>query len=105
MAVSIPKLKKQLMDRIDTSDLVQVEKVERYIDLVKSFRRINKIIEVEGESVTTENGSQRFTKAHPLISERNKINSQLIALGKDIVYKTTPGNSDNQDGYSTSDLV
>lgn len=92
------------MDRIDTDDLVQVEKVERYIDLVKSFRRVNRIINKEGETVVTENGSQRFTKAHPLISERNKINSQLIALGKDIEFKLI-SKEENQSGYDSSDLV
>ena len=49
------------MGRIDTEDLVQVEKIERYINLVESFRRVNQIVEEEGESVVTENGSQRFT--------------------------------------------
>lgn len=104
MAVNIPKLKKQLMERINVDDLVQVEKVERYIDLVKSFRRVNKIIEKEGESVTTENGSQRFTKAHPLIGERNKISASLIALYKDIEFKLI-SNPDDQGGYNVSDLV
>ncbi|MED3273121.1 terminase, partial [Bacillus thuringiensis] len=52
MAVSIVRLKEQLMNSIDTKDLVEVEKVERYIDLVKAFRKINKTITKEGESVT-----------------------------------------------------
>jgi hypothetical protein len=82
MVVSVTKLRKQLMERIDTEDLIQVEKVERYINLVESFRRINKIIEDEGESVVTENGSQRFTKAHPLIGERNKVNASLLNTEK-----------------------
>jgi phage terminase small subunit len=82
MVVSVTKLRKQLMERIDTEDLIQVEKVERYINLVESFRRINKIIEDEGESVVTENGSQRFTKAHPLIGERNKVNASLLNIEK-----------------------
>ncbi|WLR52454.1 P27 family phage terminase small subunit [Bacillus tianshenii] len=82
MAVAITKLKKQLMERIDTEDLVQVEKVERYISLVKSFRRVSKTIEQEGESVVTQNGAQRFTKAHPLIGERNKINASLLSIEK-----------------------
>lgn len=103
MAVSILKLKEQLMNSIDTTDLVEVEKVERYIDLVKAFRKINKTITKEGESVTIQNGSQVFVKAHPLISERNKINSSLIALGRDIkfVVKNTTPNT----GYSKSDLT
>ncbi|MEB1809037.1 MAG: P27 family phage terminase small subunit [Bacillaceae bacterium] len=82
MAVSITKLKQQLMGRIDQDDLVQVEKVERYVDLVNSFRRVNKIINKEGESITTENASQKFTKAHPLIGERNKINASLLSIEK-----------------------
>jgi hypothetical protein len=84
MAVAIAKIREQLMSRIDTSDLVEVEKVERYISLVESFRKVNATIKKEGESVTTINGGQKFTKAHPLIGERNKINASLIALGKDI---------------------
>lgn len=87
MAVSITKLKKQLMEKIDTEDLVEVEKVERYINLVESFRRINKIIEDEGESVVTENGSQRFTKAHPLIGERTKVNASLLNIEKSFEFK------------------
>ncbi|WP_313897905.1 terminase [Bacillus thuringiensis] len=70
MAVSIVRLKEQLMNSVDTTDLVEVEKVERYIDLVKAFRKINKTITKEGESVTIKNGTQVFVKAHPLISER-----------------------------------
>jgi hypothetical protein len=65
MAVKITELKEQLMNKINLDDLIQVEKVERYIDLVKSFRRVYKIIIKEGESVTTKNGSQSFTKAPP----------------------------------------
>ncbi|MFK4293758.1 phage terminase small subunit [Bacillus sp. RC240] len=103
MAVSIVRLKEQLMNNIDTTDLVEVEKVERYIDLVKAFRKINKTITKEGESVTIKNGTQVFVKAHPLISERNKINSSLIALGRDIkfVVKNTIPNT----GYNKSDLT
>ncbi|MGF9988056.1 P27 family phage terminase small subunit [Bacillus mycoides] len=91
------------MNSIDTTDLVEVEKVERYIDLVKAFRKINKTITKEGESVTIKNGTQVFVKAHPLISERNKINSSLIALGRDIkfVVKNTIPNT----GYNKSDLT
>ncbi|MED3275687.1 P27 family phage terminase small subunit, partial [Bacillus thuringiensis] len=101
MAVSIVRVKEQLMNSIDTTDLVEVEKVERYIDLVKAFRKINKTITKEGESVTIKNGTQVFVKAHPLISERNKINSSLIALGRDI--KFVVKNTIPDTGYNKSD--
>ncbi|MGE1041252.1 P27 family phage terminase small subunit [Bacillus wiedmannii] len=103
MAVGIVRLKEQLMNSIDITDLVEVEKVERYIDLVKAFRKINKTINKEGESVTVKNGAQVFVKAHPLIGERNKINSSLIALGKDIKF-VAKANIPNA-GYSESDLT
>lgn len=103
MVVSIVRVKEQLMNSIDTTDLVEVEKVERYIDLVKAFRKINKTITKEGESVTIKNGTQVFVKAHPLISERNKINSSLIALGRDI--KFVVKNTIPDTGYNKSDLT
>ncbi|MEK4305860.1 P27 family phage terminase small subunit [Oceanobacillus sp. FSL K6-0251] len=82
MAVSIPKLKKQLMERIDVDDLMQVEKVERYIQHVESYRRMDATIKKEGESVITVNASQTFVKAHPLLTERNKANAALLSIEK-----------------------
>lgn len=98
MAVNIKKLKEQLFSRIDEEDLVEVEKVERYIELVKSFRKVNRIIAKEGETVVTVNGSQEFKKAHPLIAERNKINAQIINLGKSInfIKGADPSNEDQK---------
>lgn len=98
--VSIRQLKIQLMEMIDTEDLVQLEKVERYIDLVKSFRKINKIVAKEGESITTRNGEQSFTKAHPLINERNKINASLLSIEKSFDFK-----DDNKNKSTISDLI
>lgn len=82
MAVSTSKLKKQLMDRIDKEDLMQVEKVERYIQHVESYRRMDDIIKKEGESVETVNATQKFVKAHPLLTERNKANAALLSIEK-----------------------
>lgn len=102
MAVSVTKLKQQLMERIDVEDLMQVEKVERYINLVSSFRKVNKIIEREGESVLTENGAQRFTKAHPLIGERNKINASLLNIEKSFGFNE---GDKEEEGSKKDDLI
>lgn len=99
MSINIDDLKKQLMNKIDTANLVDVEKVERYIGLVESFTRISKKIEEEGETLVTENGAQRFTKAHPLISERNKINTALLAIERSFDF------TDKKRSYSLSDLL
>lgn len=82
MAVSIHKLKEQLMNNVDQDDLMQVEKVERYIEHVESYRRMDETIKQEGESVTTKNASQEFVKAHPLLTERNKVNAALLNIEK-----------------------
>lgn len=100
MAVKIERLKIQLMNRIDPSDLVQVEKVERYIELVKAFRKINELIEIDGETIETKNGMQSFTKAHPLITERNKINASLLNLERNFGF-----NKQKKVEHSLSDLI
>lgn len=82
MAVSIKKLEAQLMERIDATDLMQVEKVERYISFVETIRRIDKVVKEEGESVVTENGAQRFVKPHPLLAEKTKANASLLSIEK-----------------------
>ena len=100
MAVKITELKEQMMTRIDQEDLTQVEKVERYIDLVKSFRKIHAQILKEGETVVTENGAQRFVKAHPLLGERNKINNSLMSMEKIFRFRGRNGT-----GPTVNDLI
>ncbi|PGR01366.1 P27 family phage terminase small subunit [Priestia megaterium] len=93
------------MERIDTNDLVEVEKVERYINLVQSFRKIKTIINKEGESITVENGAQRFTKAHPLIGERNKINASLLSIEKSFSFNQDDNDGKNKSKPSLKDLI
>lgn len=78
--VNIQKLKNQLMDRIDRDDLMQVEKVDRYVSLVKLFNDLEKDIKEHGTMVVTENGSQKFTKPNPAIAEKVKINTSILHI-------------------------
>lgn len=78
--VSTDKIKDFLFSRIDTSNPVEVEKVGRYIKYVEMFRQAEKRVKEEGVSVTTENGSQKFIKSHPLLNEMNRINSSLLSI-------------------------
>lgn len=106
MAVNIPKLHKQLMSRIDIDDLVEVEKVERYVSLVKLNRQLDREIKREGASVVTENGAQRFVKSHPAVNDKMKINQQLLAIEKSFNFiseGTTP--QSGKENYSEADLV
>ena len=44
----------------------------------------------------TDNGPQKFTKAHPLIGERNKINASLLNIEKSFGF-IDGGNDDDDD--------
>src|SRR5699024_8051722 len=79
---NIEKLRGQLMEKIDQDNLMEVEKVIRYIEHIESYRRKEKIIKKEGESVTTINATQEFVKAHPLLNEKNKVNASIINIEK-----------------------
>lgn len=84
--VTTTKLKKYLLSRIDKTDIVQVEKVERYVNMKQMLDRLMKKVEEDGDTVVTENGSQSFTKAHPLIGDINKLNAQMLNIEKSFVY-------------------
>jgi Phage terminase, small subunit len=94
------------MSRIATEDLIEVEKVERYISLVKLNKQLDKEIEKEGATVVIENGSQRFVKSHPAVNDKMKANAQLLAIEKTFNFiseETTSPSGENQ--YSEEDLI
>ncbi len=94
------------MSRIDTDDLVEVEKVERYISLVKLNKQLDKDIKREGATVVTENGSQRFVKSHPAVTDKMKVNAQLLAIEKSFNFiseGTHPPSKEEK--YSEADLI
>lgn len=87
MAIALSRIKKELLERVDDTDAVEVEKVERYISLIKLMRDLQTIVKREGSTVVTVNGPQEFTKAHPALPEISKLNSQLITLEKSFNFK------------------
>lgn len=100
-------IKKELMAHIDKNSNVKVEKVERYINLIEIYYMLDAAIEEFGVMITTENGSQKFTKPNPAIAEKNKINASLIALGKDLGLEISlsPQTTTPTNGNSRSDLT
>ncbi|MEK5524133.1 terminase [Heyndrickxia sp. FSL W8-0423] len=85
--VNFDELKKQLLARIDTEDLLEVKKVNDLIRLHELDAECDKVIDRDGVSITIENGSQKFIKSHPSMNEKMKINAQKIALEKSIKFK------------------
>jgi hypothetical protein len=87
-SVSVTQLKTQLLESVDTGDLVQLEKVERYIELVKTFRAMSKAIKKDGELASIK-----------IIGERNKISASLLSIEKAIKFK------DGDSKSNLSDLI
>lgn len=105
MPVNVSKLQKQLMSRIDTDDLVEVEKVERYISLVKLNKQLDKEIKAQGATVVTENGSQKFVKSHPAVADKMKVNAQLLSIERSFNFISEGTHPPGEEGYSEADLV
>ena len=80
-------LRKQLLSRIDTDDLLEVKKINDLIRLHELDAACDEVINRDGISITVENGKQKFTKSHPSMNEKMKINAQKIALEKSIKFK------------------
>lgn len=94
------------MSQVDLNDQMEVEKVERYIDLIKLYKKMNQAINKYGPMIEIENGTQKYLKPNPAIAEKIKINRSLIALGKDLnlddMEKTI---TNTEDDYSEGDLT
>lgn len=100
-------LKRELLKKVNQKSEVEIEKVERYCNLIKYFYQLDKFIKDDGLMITIKNGAQEFTKANPAIAEKNRINAQLINLSKDLgISAPPPGAGDkNKTGYSPGDLT
>jgi hypothetical protein len=89
---ALDELKRQLLARIDSEDLMEIKKVHDLIRLHELDAELDKILDRDGLDVVIKNGSQEFKKSHPLLNDKMKINAQKIALEKTIKFKlkTTP---------------
>ncbi|EIA21414.1 P27 family phage terminase small subunit [Listeria fleischmannii] len=102
---AINRIKKELLKKIDADNAVQLEKVDRYLNLLSIFYQLDDSITEKGVMVETINASQVFLKPNPAIAEKNKVNTSLIALGKDLEQTYSPPASEKGTSYKASDLV
>ncbi|BCU51806.1 hypothetical protein JCM2421_05780 [Staphylococcus auricularis] len=73
-------LRAYLESQLDMSNQVNQEKVNRYIKLVDVFENLRDAIDDYGYIVETENGSQKFIKPNPALSELNKVSTSINNL-------------------------
>lgn len=101
--MNLTKMKQELLRQVNQESQVDIEKVERYVALAKMFQKLQREANKK-PMVVTKNGAQEFTKANPALADMNKINSSLIALGRDMGLTAPPAEA-KKAGYSASDLV
>ncbi|WP_421426049.1 P27 family phage terminase small subunit [Streptococcus suis] len=80
--MKIGELKKELMSLINKKSQIEVEKVERYLNLVKIYKELDKTLKKDGYMIVVKNGAQTFLKTNSAIGEKVKINQALIKLGE-----------------------
>lgn len=71
-----------LMEQVDKENLVEVEKVDRYCNLLKIFYYLDNDVYARGPVIEVGNGNQGFIKPNPALAEKNKINGSLLAIEK-----------------------
>ena len=110
--MEIEKLELQLMSRIDCDDLIEVKKIKRYIQLINLDIQCDAAIEKDGATIIVENGKQRYIKTHPAMTEKMKINTQLIALEKSFNFvsegaapSSTASTVEDKKEFTDDDLV
>ena len=86
MGYSFKKLEKELLSKIDTNSQKELEKINRYMNLIKIFYDLDESLKEDGAMVLTENGSQRFLKPNPAIQEKNRINTQLLSIERSFIF-------------------
>lgn len=82
---SIEELEKQLLSKVGLfsprkRDAMQLEKVNRYLYLVRKMYEMKQRLDDDDLVITVYNGQQRFQKAHPLIKEIYSVSNQLLAI-------------------------
>lgn len=81
------RIKSELLEKIDKDDEIQVEKIERYMNLLAMYYSLDEMLSEQGPMLSVKNGPQHFMKINPIIAEKAKINSQLLAIEKTFIFK------------------
>lgn len=80
--MKVSAFRAELMGLINPDSEIEIEKVERYINLVKIYKELDKTLKRDGYMIIVKNGAQSYLKANSAIGEKVKINQALIKLGE-----------------------
>lgn len=89
--LSVSKIEKYLRENSDPNNFILQEKITRYLDLRRIYVNLGDSIKVDGTTISVTSGGQNYVKVNPAITEKEKINYQLINLEKEIALSVKPG--------------
>lgn len=92
-AIPISKLEKFMMSQIDETNLVDVNKVYRYLQLTKNYRKLQTLVNKGGVADVVENKHQKYAKPHFALEEMRKIEKELQTIEKSLLDKTPKQNA------------
>ncbi|QDZ69513.1 P27 family phage terminase small subunit [Pediococcus pentosaceus] len=84
------KIETFFKENSDQNDVLLQEKISRYLDLKKIYKKLGEAIKADGVRIIVENGKQKYKKINPAVQEKQKINSQMLNLEKEIYMKIKP---------------
>lgn len=81
------KLKMYMLENIDMNNLIEVDKVERYLVMYDIQKKLEQKIKQHDVIVETVNGSQNFLKENPAINSWTKLEASMMKLLDSIQFK------------------
>ncbi|CQR24588.1 hypothetical protein BN1356_00932 [Streptococcus varani] len=108
MEKTIKEIEKQLLSKVgrfskNKKDAVELEKVKRYMNLVRQYYSLQVEIDSLGLLVETRNAAQTFIKDNPAVKLQLQISAQLLAIEKSFSF--TVENSPIKQDEDTEDLI
>lgn len=104
--MDIPNMKEELMKQVNPESAIAMEKAYRYLSLAELYQKLQEVA-MKQPMIVIKNGKQEYTKTNPALTDINRINGALIALGRDmgLTSPPSPGVDKGKSGYSEGDLT
>ena len=93
--IPISQLEKYMLGLVNESNLLDVNKVYRYIQLTKNHRKLQTLINKQGVVDSVENQHQKYAKPHFALKEMREIEKELKTI-EDSLMKKTPSKSNSK---------
>lgn len=79
-----------MLSLIDEGNLLDVNKVYRYIQLTKNHRKLQSLLNKEGVVDSVENQHQKYAKPHFALKEMREIEKELKTIEDSLEKKAPP---------------